>query len=215
MALRARGLQGDRNLGLDPLERILEREVDLDLEATPTLSTRLGSSSAAVAEEASEEIAEHAEDQVAEVDVTAIGSSASVRGAEGVVLLALLWIGENVVGALDLLEALLGGGIPRIAVRVVLPGELAVGLLDLVGRRTLRHPKNLVRAFRRAHWTPPARFLHAQTAARAKPALPEGGTASGALGVVAIRFLRSRDHDAGRPQHSVAEPVALLEHFDH
>src|SRR5437879_7512987 len=131
MALRARGLQRDGNLGLDPLERILEREVDLDLEIAAPLGARLRSSPAAVAEEASEEIAEVVDVEVAEVDVAALRASPPIRGAEGVVLLALLGIRENVVGALDLLEALLGVRIARIAVRVVLAGELGVGVLDL------------------------------------------------------------------------------------
>ena len=52
-----------------------------------------------------------------------------------VVLLALVRVADDVVGRLDLLEALLGLRVVRVAVRVVLARELAVGLLDLVGRR--------------------------------------------------------------------------------
>ena len=50
----------------------------------------------------------------------------------GVVLLALLGVRERVVGLLDLLEALLGRAVAGVAVGVVLAGQLAVGLLDLL-----------------------------------------------------------------------------------
>ena len=64
--------------------------------------------------------------------------------AAAVVLLALLGIRQDVVGLGDLLEALLGRGVPRVAVRVVLARELAVGLLDVVGRGLLVDPEDLV-----------------------------------------------------------------------
>jgi hypothetical protein len=47
---------------------------------------------------------------------------------------ALLRVGEDLVGFLGLLELLLRLGVVRIAVRMVLHGQLAVGLLDLVVR---------------------------------------------------------------------------------
>jgi hypothetical protein len=47
---------------------------------------------------------------------------------------ALLRVGQDLVGFLGFLELLLGLGIVRIAVRMVLHGQLAVGLLDLVVR---------------------------------------------------------------------------------
>ena len=48
------------------------------------------------------------------------------------------------MGRGDLLEALLGGRVARIAIRMVLTGELAVGLLDLVRRGRTRHAQDLV-----------------------------------------------------------------------
>ena len=59
----------------------------------------------------------------------------AARGAELVVRLALLGVGQRVVGRRDLLEPLLGLRVARVRVGVVLPGELAVRLLDLVGAR--------------------------------------------------------------------------------
>jgi hypothetical protein len=55
-----------------------------------------------------------------------------------------LLVFEDVVGLLDLLEALLGGLIARIDVRVELPGEAAVGLLDVGVRGSLGDAQDLV-----------------------------------------------------------------------
>ena len=68
------------------------------------------------------------------------------RGAEGVVGAALLGVGEQVVGGLDLLELLLRTVVARVSVRVVFAREFAVGLLDLVVGRVLRDAEHLVGA---------------------------------------------------------------------
>src|SRR5207247_7877468 len=118
VALGARRLQRDRDLRLDALERVLEGEIDLHLDVAAALgagsSAARPAAAAAAAEDAAEEIAEVADVEVAEVDVAALEAAAPVRRAEGVVLLALLRIGEQVVGALDFLESLLGRGVARI-----------------------------------------------------------------------------------------------------
>src|SRR5258705_1124539 len=62
---------------------------------------------------------------------------------DGVVALALLGIGEDLVGLVDLLEALLRLGF-LVDVRMVLARELAVRLLDLLGARILRDAECLV-----------------------------------------------------------------------
>src|SRR5699024_6160400 len=81
--------------------------------------------------------AEHATEEVLEAGST--GGAAAARGeagaaaghcTDGVVLLSLLRVGEHRVGLTDLLEASLGRRVPRVAVRVEVPGELPVGLLD-------------------------------------------------------------------------------------
>src|SRR6476620_3954169 len=61
--------------------------------------------------------------------------------------------GGQVVRVLNLLEALLGGCVARVLVRVVLAGELAVGLLDLVRRSVLRDAARLVRVLHSANTT--------------------------------------------------------------
>ena len=66
--------------------------------------------------------------------------------AELVVGLALARIGEHLVGLLGLLELLLGllGVVTLVAVRVVLHGQLAVGLLDVFLGGVLRHAEDFV-----------------------------------------------------------------------
>ena len=66
-----------------------------------------------------------------------------VRVSTQVVHLALLRIGEHLVGLGDLLESLLQLRI-RVHVRVQFPGQPSVGLLDLVGARVTADAENPV-----------------------------------------------------------------------
>src|SRR5439155_26002197 len=61
-----------------------------------------------------------------------------------VVLLALVFVTQDVVGRGDLLEPLLGLLVPCVGVRVVLLGEPSVGLLDLRGGGVLGNAQDLV-----------------------------------------------------------------------
>src|SRR5262249_34014123 len=54
----------------------------------------------------------------------------------------LLVVGEGVVGERQVLEALLGLLVPRVEIGMVLAGQLAVGLADLVGRSALGEPED-------------------------------------------------------------------------
>ena len=101
---------------------------------------------AAAAEHPAEDVADVAEVEVAEVDVRAAGRAGPpVLRAEAVVLLALLRIGEHVVRALHLLEALLRLLVARVRVRMMLAREPAVRLLDLVVGGALLHAERVVR----------------------------------------------------------------------
>ena len=75
--------------------------------------------------------------------------------------LPLLRVGQHLVRRRDLLEALLRRRV-RVDVRVQLPGELAVGPLDLLARRVPAHPEHAVVI--RRHDTPASWHSVVQTA---------------------------------------------------
>jgi hypothetical protein len=101
------------------------------------------------AEEVAEQVAEAAPaagpvaEQVLQVDGAGVAAAAGGEPARReelarlVVLLALVRVADDVVGLGDLLELLVLGAVVGVRVRVVGARELAVGLLDLVGRRGL------------------------------------------------------------------------------
>src|SRR5882724_11113959 len=64
--------------------------------------------------------------------------------AESVIGGPLLVVLQDVIGLADVLERLLGGFVPGIAVRVILHGELAVRSLQLIGIGRSRHAKDFV-----------------------------------------------------------------------
>ena len=65
--------------------------------------------------------------------------------AEAVILAALGLIAQNVVGRLNFFEASLGLFVARVAVRVILPGELAMSFLDLLLGGVALDPQGLVK----------------------------------------------------------------------
>ena len=77
---------------------------------------------------------------------TARTARRNVVGIETVLIvnLALLGIAQDVVGFLDLLEALLGGFIAGIQIRMILARQLAVSLADLVFLGGARHTERFV-----------------------------------------------------------------------
>ena len=136
---------GDRDL--DPLHGLLERQRHLGLEVAA--AHRLRARSAAAPEEGGEDVAEVGGKPAARAGCASRAALPEAREhAAGVVLLALLGVGEGVVGLLDLLELLLGLLVAGVAVRVVLAGELAVGLLDLIRARLARHAEHRVQIAR-------------------------------------------------------------------
>jgi len=104
-----------------------------------------------------------AEDR-AEIEALALeraARSAGPRGAlEGgrsvaVVGRALLRILQDVIGVIDVLELLLGVLVARIAVRMVLHGELAERLLEVVGARRAADSEQLVIVLRHTLYAAP------------------------------------------------------------
>jgi hypothetical protein len=69
---------------------------------------------------------------------------ADARVSVGVVTASLLRVPEDAVGLRRLLEALLGLPVPRVAIGVVLEGQLPVGGLDLLLGGIARDSKDLV-----------------------------------------------------------------------
>jgi hypothetical protein len=102
----------------------------VDVGTTATAATTAASAENFV-EDAAEGIGE-----TAPATTTKAPAHAGLRVDAGVAVLvvggAFLGVREDFVGFLGFLEFLLGRRIVRIAVRVVLHGQLAVGLLDLV-----------------------------------------------------------------------------------
>src|SRR5665213_42275 len=74
------------------------------------------------------------------------GHAAILEGgvAEAVIGRALLFVLEDIVGLADVLEALLGLLVARMAVRVAIHGDLAIGLFQRIGRGAFRHAEELV-----------------------------------------------------------------------
>jgi len=92
-------------------------------------------------------LAEHATEDIFEAGALA-GSSrgeACATGAHGthlVIFLALLGVGEHGMRLADLLEFRLGRRVARVGVRMVLAGELAVGLLEVCRGNILGDAEN-------------------------------------------------------------------------
>ena len=128
-----------------------------------------------------------------------------------VVLLALVGVRQDVVGLGDLLEALLGLRVARVAVRVVLARELAVGLLDLLLRRPScrrRGPcsSRVVRASRRPSAATTTRAGRRTVAVEAVALLVDldDGAGLGALDAAAGPSPRARSGRSARPRARTA-----------
>src|SRR6266540_7048012 len=163
---RAAVLRCDLDRPLAPLVRLGERDLDLGLEVGPggrhARAARSRAAEQVVGLEAGARIAEDCAEEVREGAGVAESGARLARvhpleptralpavletrplRTDRVVALALLGIGEDLVGLVDLLEALLSFG-TLVDVRVMLPREAAVCLLDLLGARVLRDAEGLV-----------------------------------------------------------------------
>ena len=136
------GIAGNRELQLDgglaAQHRLLEVDVDDDLDVgSSRRSTASGGSATegVLTEERLEDVAE---------GIVAEALAARPRCAEPVVLAPLLRIAENLVGGCDLLEATFCLFITRVRVRVVLAGQAPIRLLDVICRSRARDFEHLV-----------------------------------------------------------------------
>ena len=143
LALAADLLAGDLDRLGGPAGRLLE--VDLQLHQQVLAGARAAATLAEeVAEQAAaEDVAEGRHDVFGVAEVVDPGPlQPGVPVA--VVALALLLVGEDLVRLGRLLEALLGLGVARVLVGVVLQGELAIGFLDLLGVGVALHAQDFV-----------------------------------------------------------------------
>jgi hypothetical protein len=120
---------------MDAREDLLKRDLHVVAEVGAALRTpfrRAGAAASGGAEEDVEDIREGTE-ALAEVSATGTARVAVyARGAELLVAGAFLGIGQHFVGLGELFEALLGSGIIRVYVRVMLARQTAVGFADFV-----------------------------------------------------------------------------------
>ncbi len=175
------------------------------------------------AEHPAEEIAEIPDVELLEAHAAHVGTAgeaAPVGTTKCVVRLALLRIGEHVVRALHLLEALLRGVVARVAVGVVLARELPVGLLDVVVGRVLRDAEHFVGVPRHSATITLRRPNHA--VADSIPTLHdlEHGTRLGAVTrldeqrLVDVRIERAIGRDLGEPFLAQRSTQRLLDELD-
>src|ERR1022692_1378718 len=153
----ARPLAGQPQGHGDAVDRVPEGQgrLGLDVRAAPRPRLLVR----AAAEHPAEKVAEppagapwRAAEEVTEVEPALAAArrsrhpdaAAAEQGPGVVVLLAPLLVRQHVVRLGDLLEALLGRRVALVGIGVVLAGELAVRLLDLVGRRVLGDAEDLV-----------------------------------------------------------------------
>ena len=145
------------------MKRLFERDVDRLLDAG-RLAAQAAAATAVAAEHAAEEVADVAEALRRSPSVVKRKlplPSAAARPlraldlvgvlpvvAVEVVLLALLRVGEDVVGGVDLLEHGLGGLVVGVDVRVVLARETAVGGANLLFGRLAVDAQDCVEVLR-------------------------------------------------------------------
>src|SRR6266508_5920341 len=134
----------------DAVRRVLEGQVQLGFEIAATLRSRPAICARAAAGGPGEHAREHVPD-VAGVEAEPTGSGRTAEHAthrahrpDLVVLLALRRIADHVVRGRYLLEPLLRSAVVGVGVGVVLARELPVGLGDLLLRRGIGDPEDLV-----------------------------------------------------------------------
>src|SRR4029079_15185179 len=145
LARLARLVRGDADLRFLAVGRFLERDLHRLAEVAAAVDLRAGATGATAAEDVAEDVAERL-GEAAE----SFRAAAQARVDAGVAVLvvggALGRVGEHLVGLLGLLERFLRSlrSGTLVAVRMVLHGELAVRLLDLLFGGVLGDAEHLV-----------------------------------------------------------------------
>ncbi len=137
--------RGDADLDRIAVDRGFQIKIQIVAQiraARGTLASAAHAATEDIGKDIAEDIAEPAGARAAES--AAPGGTTQAGMAELVVGGLLLIVGQHLVGFRGLLEACLGLFVARIAVRVILHGQAAVGLLDLILRGAFRNAQNLV-----------------------------------------------------------------------
>jgi hypothetical protein len=103
------------------------------------LDPRAATAAGAKTEEVFEEVTERGENICSGAKPLISGPLQSFH-AIAIVELAFLWVAEDLVGFGGLFEFLLGCFVPWIPIRMILQGQLAIGLLDVLRRPIPLHP---------------------------------------------------------------------------
>src|SRR5215472_5568048 len=143
----ARRERADADHRLLAAEGLLEADLHVVAQIAAALARLLAAPSA-------HELAKHLLEDVGEtapggeVEARRMGAAAMtvLEGpvAEAVIGRALLIVLQDVIGLVDFLELVLGGLVPRIAVRVELHCEPPIGLLELLRRGVARYTEGIV-----------------------------------------------------------------------
>src|SRR5262249_34438068 len=135
-----------RNQGRDADRRLLAAEglLERDLEIVAQVAA---AARPALAAPAAHDIAEHLVEDVGttaggEAEISGTAAPALLEGGvtEAIIGGALLIVFQDIVSFVQVLELLLGTLVARVAVGVMLHGELAVSPLELVGARRFADP---------------------------------------------------------------------------
>src|SRR5215469_16415847 len=123
-------------------------EFDFEIVTEVVAAARARSSAAAACEEIAEDVGEDFLEALAEIETTEAARS-TLRSLEGgvtksIVLRAPIRIGQNLVGLVDLLEALLGFLVAGIAIGMELDREATIGLLEFFVASSASYAKDFV-----------------------------------------------------------------------
>ena len=144
----ARIVGRDTNLGLGAVRGFFERYFEVVAQVCATIDAIApAATGTSLAEDVSEDVAEGigktTEARLARAAATATGgiqSGMTMTVVDG----TLLFVGENLVGLFGFLEFLFRALVVRIAVGVMLHGQLAIGLFQRVLVRITRHTQHFV-----------------------------------------------------------------------
>jgi hypothetical protein len=134
------------DIGLLALEGLFQGDLEIVSEvAAAALALAAALAAHELAEHLVEDVGEAA--GIGEAEAAGAGRVAVLEGgvAEAVVGGALLVVLQNVIGLAQLLELRLGRLVARVAVGVVLHGQLAIGLLQLLGAGAALDAQELIK----------------------------------------------------------------------